>query len=239
MNIQKLALCVLFIALGGFILMARAIALSSASPAPQTTQSDEIIDTIHKEVLKRSSTAPTQPKNAGLVGTVASISSTGNLLTITTARQGEKIASLSGQTTIFRLDSSAARKQVKSDDIKVGDNIIAMGQSADNSVITAKRVILYVPDNTVRFVTLGKVTSISSTKVAIENLRDKVSGEFIKLRETDTQQFVQNTAKRDGEIIDIKWSDIKINDLVITAGTKPTNKGAQASLMVKLPAKTP
>lgn len=236
MNFKKRVITISSILFVCLAFTSRVLALPSPSA---TAGTDEVINLIHQEVQKRTSTIQAEPKNIGVVGTVSGISASGDLAKIATARQGEKSASISGQTTIFRVDASGIRKQVKANDIKTGDNIIVMGQTNDSGLVTAKRIILYVPDNLKRLVYLGKVTAKSLNKLSIETVKTKNNVDFALTTNSDFNQFVASSGSNSGKLVDLKLANLNQGDVIIIAGAQADNKTAEATIIVKLSSASP
>lgn len=216
-----------------------AVATPTPTPSPTptpTTGVNDIREAIRQEVQKRIGQNPTkQPTAVGVVGTITSIQATENLITISTVRQGEKIASVSAQTTMVRVSPNGERKQVKLDNAAVGDNIIAMGQVSETGPVLTGRVILFTAVAPKRFVYLGNVIGKTAAKLTIKQVK---SGQSLEL------DYANDTIAKKSEgdkVSALKMADLKVGDLVIVTGSQEANKAPEISLAVRLsqPAASP
>jgi hypothetical protein len=197
---------------------------SEPTPTPESATSD-IREVIRQEVQKRLSQNSSQPQNPVIVGTIISIQSTGLLLTISTTRQSDKVASVSAKTIIIRLSPSGERKQVKFNDAAVGDSTIVLGTpNADGSMI-AKRLTLFTSTPPKRLVYLGNITTKSTNSVTIKLAKSDTKISF-SAGSTSTIQ------KPDGSKLAL--ASLKEGDLVIVAGTQTDDKTPVADLIVRL-----
>lgn len=239
MNQKRIFVVFLITSLALAVFVGHVLAVASPSTAPTPSATDDLLNTIHEEVQKRASEAQASPTNIGVVGTVSSISSVGDLIGITTVRQGVRSASISAQTVIVRIDANGARRQVKADDIKPKDNIIAMGQTDSGGQVKAKRIVLYVPENIKRIVSIGKVVSRSQNKLSIETLINKNSQEFTVNTDTSFSQLIVDTSGSGGKLIDVRATGFGEGDTVIVAASQVDGKVPAASLVVKLRSASP
>ena len=203
---------------------------TTPTPSPDNSGSSDIRQAIKEEVQKRlseSQTADTGP--IAFVGTIVSLQATGNTIHLSTARQGDKIASASATAKIVRVDPAGNSRVVKLDNAAVGDNIIAMGNLENDGSLLAQRIILFTQVSPKRLVYLGNITEMTTKSVTLKPAKsdDKV---------TFTASYTTNIKKTDasGTATNLTLSALKTGDLIIIAGTQIQDKTAEADLIVRL-----
>lgn len=200
--------------------------LEATSPAVQ--QIREKVKEIVREKIE-------EVKKGQIRAFVGEISQISNLnITITNPR-GEKQVRVSEETKII----GKGRKEIKLEDLEIGNFILAMGYLGDNSVLEARRIVVAEkPKLPARAVAFGKVTDISTTGEKILTVKNEKKGITYTVVVTDKTII---TKKGETKIEKVNFSAIEKGDRVVAIGTPTENetKLITAKIIHVIPAPTP
>ncbi len=136
----------------------RAISPTASPSAQPTTSEDEKVKEIRDAIKEKVNEIKENIEKRAYVGTINQI--TDSTLTLDNFR-GKQRVRLTEQTTIV----SADKKVIKSKDLAVDNNVIAMGTLGDNEILEAKRVVVTTKPKTTpakRLVFPGQITKVDS-----------------------------------------------------------------------------
>ncbi|MBU3956819.1 hypothetical protein KKI19_00860 [Patescibacteria group bacterium] len=205
-------LLVVFLLVVGCWLLATATIAQSPEPSP-SPDDERIKQKVEERIEKVLSTAEEGQKRA-LVGTLKSIAN--STLTIET-HGGNFQAKVAIDAIILNED----REEIELDDLAIGNNLIAMGYFDNQNVLDAKRVVVteefQIPETESVF---GLVTDISQEEKVLTIKHPKSATVYM----VDVGTKTKITKSVEGEVKEIKFSDIKENDRLVVIGEPEENE---------------
>lgn len=162
----------------------------------EETATDEA-DAVRIKVEEKLANALKKPK--AYVGTITDISKS----TYQIKNQKGEIEQLSftENTSFVKIDKTT--KSITSEDVAIGDSIIAMGFKNGNEVLEAKRILVTdLPEDTKRDIKLVKIIKLSKTEIVGNYLNNQE--ELVTSVDSDTDYLL---------IKDLKVSTLKLTDL--------------------------
>jgi hypothetical protein len=162
----------------------------------EKTATDEA-DSVRLKVEEKIATAMKSPK--AYVGTITDVSST--TFQIKNTEGAIEQISFSKETDFIKIDKTA--KTITSNDVAIGDSIIAMGLKNGNEVLEAKRILVAeIASDIQREIFMAKVNSIKTKEINLTNLGNQE--QMVFTLDTDTDLIL---------IKDLKSSTLKISDI--------------------------
>lgn len=184
-----------------------AILSSEATPSSEE-KARQILEAVRERIRERQLTA----QRRAYVGTLKSIADTTLILE---CKDGIKQAEVSTEAAIIRI-SAKTKKEIKFEDLVLGDLTIAMGYLDDNEVLEAKRVIIQEkPEEVKRKAIYGLVEKVDVEEKAI-TIKGFKKEEIWSLKITSKTEI---TKKIEDEIEKIKLQEIEPGDRLIAIGT--------------------
>jgi len=189
-----------------------------AQDAPTPTEADEkvqgIRDTVKEKVKEQIDEIKKDTRKA-FVGTVSKVAD--QSLNLDT-KSGPQVIKTNDETEIV----DEKRKVIGLEDIKLEDNLVAMGYLDEDGVLEAKRVVLTAePEEDEREVAAGVVTDISeeSLLITLKNENKVKTYTILVNSKTDVKQ------KEDGQIDKSKFQEINEGDFLIAIGIPEKDNG--------------
>lgn len=183
------------------------------SPEPSPSPDERIKQKVEERIEKVLSTAEEGQKRA-LVGTLKSIAN--STLTITT-QSGDFQAKVATDAAILNED----RENIELDDLEIGSNLITMGYLDNQNVLDTKRIVVteefQIPETESVF---GLVTDISEEEKVLTIKHPKTQAVYMIDIDADTKI----TKRIEGEIQEIKFSDIEDDDRLVVIGEPEENE---------------
>lgn len=183
------------------------------TPSPEATSPANIREEIKERVKERIEQIQTEFKKRAFWGTLKEISN--STLVLKTPR-GEKRVKTTEETKFV----GPGQKQIKFQDLEIGNFIIAMGFWQENGTLTAKRVIVLSkpPKPTIkRQAVYGKVVDVSKEEklLSLTNLiKNDITYEVGATGATIITKMVE------GKIKKMDFSAISLGDRVVAVGVK-------------------
>lgn len=141
---------------------------------------------------------------------------TSSIITLDT-RTGNNQVKISEETVFI----GKGGKNVKLEDLEIGNFCIAMGYLAENNVLEAKRIVVITKPKLIhREVAIGRVTDISSEE-KILTVKNERKGITYTVSVTEKTMITKKLATR---VERAKFSDIEIGDRVVAIGTVTENE---------------
>lgn len=219
MNKYKPVLLVLiFLVLTILFLDPRSNFTLQAQDNPTPTETDEKIkgirDTV-KEKVKEQIDEIRKDTRKAFVGTVSKVAD--QSLSLDT-KSGPQVIKTDDETEM--VDEN--RKEIGLEDIKLEDNLIALGYLDENGLLEAKRVVLTPePEEDKREIAAGSVADISkeSLLITLKNENKVKTYTIMVNNKTDVRQ------KEDGQINEGEFKEIAEGDFLIAVGTPEEDNG--------------
>lgn len=186
------------------------------SPTPEATSPavQQIREKV-KEIVREKIEEVKKGQIRAFVGEISKIS---NLNITTTNPRGEKQIRVSEETKII----GKGRKEIKLEDLEIGNFILAMGYLGDNGVLEARRIVVAEkPKLPARAVAFGKVTDISTTEEKILTVKNEKKGITYTVVVTDKTII---TKKGETKIEKVNFSAIEKGDRIVAIGTPTENE---------------
>lgn len=197
--------CALFFAVNTFA--------QEASPEPSPSPDERIKQQVQERMEKVLSTAEEGRKRA-LVGTLKSIAN--STLTIETRDENFQ-AKVADDAIIINED----REEIELNDLIIGSNVIAIGYFDNQNVLDARRVVVtekfQIPETDSVF---GLVTDISQEEKILTIKHPKNQAVYM----IDVGTETEITKSVEGELEEIKFSDIEENDRLVVIGELGENE---------------
>lgn len=189
------------------------ISLRALAQTPEETDEELIKQKVEERIEKVLDSTDENQKRA-LVGSIKAV--VVSTLTIKTS-SGDFQAKVATDATILNLE----REEIKLEDLEIGNKVIAMGYFDDQDVLEAKRIVireeLQASDAEVTF---GTVTDISQEEKVLTIKHPKT--QTVYMVETDSKTEIAK--KVDGEIEEIKFSEIEEGDSLVAIGKLGENE---------------
>lgn len=217
MKILNLLLAILFIP---------KVFAATATPSADTSIKDKIKQRLEINATQSALPVPSIASSDketfyGWVGTLTKVDK--DTIYINTD-QGEKLAKTDSKTKIVQTDKGI-RRDVKTEALKTGNMILAMGL-LDADLITARRIVSTIaPQKTIRNLYFGKATEIEDTKITIGNGEKHILP--ISKNTNVTVQGNSNAAVK----------DIQLEDRVFAIVTMEDNDISQTDSLFVIPGK--
>jgi hypothetical protein len=188
---------------------------SAQSPTPQATSPavQQLREKV-KEIVREKIEEVKMGQKRAFFGEISKIS--GSVITITNPR-GERQIKVSEDTKII----SKGRKEIKLENLKIGNFIIAMGYLGNNNVLEAKRIVVAEkPKLPAREVAFGKVTDISTEEkiLTVKNEKKDITYTVVVTEKTII------TKKGEIRIERVNFSAIEKGNRVVAIGTPSENE---------------
>lgn len=214
MKISKvLACCLLLIAFTSIPVSAQ----QETSPATSSVR-----DLVRERVKAKIDNLTQKPM--ALVGTLEQIAD--STLEIKNAGGKVLLASTSKDTLYYRV-TDGKKKEIKFDELVIGEFIVTMGYRNGKDILDAKRVVVYDKKPTSnKESAYGVVTSISKGVVTIKHPK---TGDVWTIK---TNKKTVITGKVEGKMQEINIEDVKEGDRIVAVGTRDT-KATQNTLDAK------
>lgn len=196
--------------------------IMAVSPAPSLEPNtiNEVTDNLKKrlqESLDDPDSAPTVPYKA-YVGVVKDVIKD---TLIVEDKDGKKDVRIMTDTTILRTPGNAP---IKSDNIRIDDHIIAIGNPTDDEIMNGKRLIVSVNPITPP----TKTTGIGSLTAITKNSLTLRVGE----QDQDVYFTTKTIAKTPSGTIEL--SDLEIGDTLIYTATVDSDNDLTATILMKI-----
>jgi hypothetical protein len=216
--------------------------LFAISPSPSASPSGDIDPEMIKENIKKrieqvvKSQTDSDKKKIAYLGTLSS--ETTNSFTIETTQGGVKQASTSAYTTF--IDVANKNKEVKFEDVSLGDYVAALGfLNEDTEVLDARRILVLraTPDKPAKKSFYGTIEKIDAKKstITIINAKQNLTKVFSYTSKTDSNSQTESSRKTPIAIKDIPVG----TKVIVTFTPKSSNEGEIiTTLLVKTPAQT-
>lgn len=206
----KLQIFYLLICLFAYLLIFT-IPVKGQSPTATSSSEDkarQILEAVKERIRERQ----LEPKRKAYVGTLKSIADTTLILE---TKNGIKQAKVSTEATILRLEEET-KKEMKFEDLVIGELTIAMGYLDENEVLQTKRVIISLKpkEETKREAICGMAEEVNLTKKIIEIKRLKEE-EVYTLKITSKTEMTQ---KSEEEMEKISLEEIEPGDRLLAVG---------------------
>ncbi len=189
-----------------------------AQDNPTPTETDEKIkgirDTVKEKVKEQIDEIKKDTRKA-FVGTVSKVAD--QSLSLDT-QSGPQVIKTDDETEIVNED----RKEIGLEDIKLEDNVIALGYLDEDGLLEAKRVVLTPePEEDKREIAAGIVTDISkeSLLITLKNENKVKTYTILVNSKTDVKQ------KEDSQINESEFKEIAEGDFLIAVGTPEEDNG--------------
>ena len=214
---QKKYLYLLFVISILFPLHAYAVATPSASLAPGDDQ--VITDNLKKrlqESLAGEESSPLSQARA-YIGVVKDVIKD---TVVMEDKDGKKDIKLSDETTLLRSPGNA---EIKSENIRIDDYIIAMGYPGEGDVFSGRRLIVSIDPLLISLKTSGMGTIT------------KLSKSSLTLKTTDKEQVIDLTSKTviKSPVGTIEYSTLAIGDTLIYTATMDAKDNLTATILMR------
>lgn len=169
-------------------------------------------DSVRLKVEEKLANASKKPK--AYIGTITDISK----LTYQIKNLKGEIQQLSftADTTFVKVDKTA--KTITSNDVAIGDSIIAMGLKNGNEVLEAKRILVTeIPQDSLRNIYFGKIIDTTKTDVTISQIGSQEK--LVTSVDKNTDYILMNDSKTSV----IKLADLDNDEIVYVFGAKVNN----------------
>lgn len=201
-----------------FLLVAGCWSLVTAtiaqSPEPSPSPDDERIKQKVEERIEKVLSTAEQGQKRALVGILKSIANS----TLTIETQG---GNFQAKVAIDAIILNEDREEIELDDLAIGNNLIAMGYFDNQNVLDAKRVVIteefQIPETESVF---GLVTDISQEEKVLTIKHPKSATVYM----VDVGTKTKITKRVEGEVKEIKFSDIEENDRLVVIGKPEENE---------------
>jgi hypothetical protein len=199
--------------------------IHAASPSPLPSPSPASIEEVTaslKERLQNSLQDPNNPTASpsatSYVGTVTDV--VGGTVVISD-KDGKKDIKLADDTTILR---SPGNKEIKAEDIRIDDSMIAIGYPAGTNVLNGKRLVV----STVPFPTFSKTSNLGVIKSITKTAMTLTIG--------DQTQVVSLTGKTiyKSSVGTINPADLELGDTVVYTATLDDSGAQTASNVMRI-----
>lgn len=187
--------------------------ISHLSFAQEATPSGEdkarqILEAVREKIKAKQM----EPKRKAYVGTLKSIS---NSTLVLETRIGIKQVKVSSEAAFLRINETV-KKEIKFDDLTIGELTIAMGYVADNEVLEAKRIIISEEpkEEPKREAVCGTIEEINLKKniIVIKELKTEKTWSLKITSKTEI------TKKKEGEIGKIDLEEIETGERLVAIG---------------------
>lgn len=212
------------------------IEILETEATPAATQVDdkkiqEIRDQVREKVQEKIEEIRERGTKRGYVGQIEAIN---NLEIILSTRGGERKITIDEDTKII----GRGRQNLESENLQVGDVIIAMGYVNSTGEMVAKRIVVVPkpakPPLTRRAV-YGRVAEIEPDSQILIIVHPKKEEVIYQVKITNKTRM---NKKIDGKMQTIKFSDIEVDDRIATVGTwDEDNELLTAKLLHVIPLK--
>lgn len=176
------------------------------TPNPSTSSGQASQDETSDDI--RSKIAEITQRPMAYVGAVTDISEESMQLSkfsLEEGQNGDILQVAINENTRFADDS----KEIDFEDVAIGDTVIAMGNSGENEVLAAERIVVTSPvKKSARNVAMATVTEYEGNNIVLETPEGEIAGV--------TGKFTDATSlDEDGEIEEIKLNEVEAGDKVI------------------------
>lgn len=219
---QKTVLYLLFI---GLTLLLPFASAAAASPSPSASTSAISASDVTENIKKRlqesldTATSAASPNFRAYVGIVRDVIKD---TVVVEDKDGKKSVAASGDTVILR---SPGNSPIKLEDIRIEDNIIAIGVPLSEDELTGRRLIV----STTPFVSVNKITGYGVV--------EKIGASTLTLKESDKTTLLTVTSKtviKSNTSVSLDLSDLKVGDtLIYIALLDGTSTSAKSIMRIK------
>lgn len=187
----------------------------AASPTPEATKpaAKELRDKV-KQIVREKLQEVEAGQKRGFFGEISEIAD----LTLTLdTNQGKRQVNIATDAAII----SKNRKNIESEDLEIGNFVIAMGYITEKDVLNARRLVVSEkPKIPLREVVFGKITDISTEEEVLTVKNEK--SEIVYTLELTSKTTLNKKVK--GEIKKVHFESIEKGDQTLAIGTPSENE---------------